>query len=584
MATSAGEVEVKLSLVVDEFSKQLAKAQKGVQDANDSMMKNIKGFALSAGTALAALGVFLKSSLDAYGENQIAVSKLTNALQNQGIASQALVDHLTGLATALQNVTGTSDEVIIEAQTMLTTFGLTGTQLDATTKTALDLSAALGIDLHQAATLLGKAFVGETGMLSRYGIVVNKNIDSSQKFASVMAQVNSRFGGAAAAQADSFTGKMAIMAARFNDLQEAVGSFVSGPGTDIVGWLNKVILVETAAVKNIDGAVRSMGGFGNTLKAVGIELLRVALDMATRLIDLMLQALGHLPLMGTAMESLRGHLGNVNKELNGQLDKWQATSQEAERSEKRKQAVVMQTKEIILQALDEEDKTTKDKMAEELKAREKQAADLKAAQIDFANSFIVTEADMWNFATEQSNAAFTSFGDGFAKMITEGESFGDVMKNIWHNLTQAILAFIGQMIAKMLVLFALKSALGAGFGGGAAGIGSVFEGMMANGGVIAEPSVITGLRSGRSYLAGESGPEYVVPAGSHNQDSGEAGISFGQSGGGGGGSIVINITGQFIEGNESAWQRLMRERIVPEIRRYTMVNPTGNFNRRRGAA
>jgi hypothetical protein len=63
----------------------------------------------------------------------------------------------------------------------------------------------------------------------------------------------------------------------------------------------------------------------------------------------------------------------------------------------------------------------------------------------------------------------------------------------------------------------------------------------------------------------------------------EMGMDFTGAMDSGGLNLTVNISGQFIEGNENQWQRMFREKIMPEIRRMTMSNPTGNFIRRRGA-
>jgi hypothetical protein len=111
---------------------------------------------------------------------------------------------------------------------------------------------------------------------------------------------------------------------------------------------------------------------------------------------------------------------------------------------------------------------------------------------------------------------------------------------------------------------------------------------MASGGVIAEPSIITGMRSGKSFVAGEAGNEAVVPlkemthAGSNRQMDMRGFGSLAGSGGGGM-SVTVNISGQFIEGDQSKWQSLIKNKIVPEIRRWTQSNPNGPFERKRGS-
>jgi len=62
---------------------------------------------------------------------------------------------------------------------------------------------------------------------------------------------------------------------------------------------------------------------------------------------------------------------------------------------------------------------------------------------------------------------------------------------------------------------------------------------MAGGGVLREPVLGVGMRSGKRYSLGEAGPEAVVPLGGH-------GGARGGAGGGGGfgiGQVTINING-----------------------------------------
>jgi hypothetical protein len=159
-------------------------------------------------------------------------------------------------------------------------------------------------------------------------------------------------------------------------------------------------------------------------------------------------------------------------------------------------------------------------------------------------------------------------------MIMEGKRFSDVIKNIWKDLARQVVREIARIIAKWMVLQVLTR--------GKAGYIVDVIGGYAHGGMINEPSIITGLQSGKSHFAGESGPEMVVPMGGGGARGANKPFDRPQ-GGGGNVNVTINISGQFIEGNENNWQRLFRERILPEIRRATMSNPTGNFNRRRGA-
>lgn len=577
MATSAGEVEVKLSLNADDFKKALTQGQADLQVFNDVLGR--LATTLLATFSFTAIADFFKKSLTAYAENELAVTRLIAALNNQGIASRSLVNDLTSMAEALQNNTGVSKNAIIEAETLLTTFGVQGTVMKQVIQATLDLSAATGVDLMRAAMLMGKAFEGHTSTLSRYGVIVNSHIDTQKRFASVMDQVNFRFGGAAQAQAETYIGKMNIMKLAFNDLQEQVGSFLAGPAGGFVTWLTDTIRLETSSLQNITAASTALGGLGNVIKTALVEVLRDVMNFFMNIWSWELKVVAQMPMIGAAAGRLRTELDNLNKTLNVELNAWQAASQAGVAGESKKQTAVLQTKEIVIQSVEEASTYTKDKMAEEVKLRSKIAADNKQQQLDFALGFVVTQGEMWKFASQMRDTFFQGFGDSLAQTIVEGKDFGASMKQIFQQMAEAIISYIIQMIAKLLVLLALETATGTGPVGGMAVSG--FSGLFAEGGVIGEPSIITGLRSGRKILAGEAGPEMVVPMGSGNQTASEMGGMPGM-GGGGGGSITINISGQFLEADQNTWNRLVRDQIIPQIRRFSMTSPISPFNRVRG--
>ncbi|MBI4396327.1 MAG: hypothetical protein HY548_04470 [Elusimicrobia bacterium] len=90
-----------------------------------------------------------------------------------------------------------------------------------------------------------------------------------------------------------------------------------------------------------------------------------------------------------------------------------------------------------------------------------------------------------------------------------------------------------------------------------------------SGGLIKEPSLVLGLKSGDAALAAEEGqPEAIVPF----RDMGitpQEGRNrlMGLSKGGGGGSIIVNIIGTFLEADAARWDKLVRQNIVPPLQR-----------------
>ncbi len=574
MPTSAGEVEVKLTLDAAQLKAGLADSQQSLNNFNGVLEK--VGTALVAAFSLAKIAGFFKDSLDAYATNELAVTRLVAALNNQGTASQKAVDDLTGMAHALQELTGTSKNEIIASETLLTTFGVTVDMMPKVIQTILDLAAATGIDLQRATLLVGKAFEGNTSMLSRYGIIISKHIETSNRFAVVMDAVNQRFGGAAQAQADTYTGRLNIMEQRFNDLKEAIGKLLEGPAGGLVKWLSDAIQSFTGFIGEVSNTKSFLDGLALVIGNIVITAFENLAKIFVAFNTVLLQVLSTLPLIGSKFQGLIASSQSMNTTITQQAGLWRDLLAVQLTSEQKKQDAVLQTKSIVIQSQDLQSKAVADAIAEETKLRSKAAADDKAAYMDFGKSFITTTADMWKFATTASNTFFQGLGDAWAKQVIEGKNFSEAMKTLFRDMVEQIISYLVQLIAKQLELLALETATGTTPGGSGAGIGSFFTGAFASGGVISEPSIILGLKSGSRTLAGESGPEMVSP-----MNGGNAGDSGG-GGGGQGGNITINISGQFVEGDAASWRAMVNQQIIPAIRRYSMSNPTGPFNRTRG--
>ncbi len=228
-------------------------------------MGSLVSVAAGVTAGLAVLFAGMMKALAAYGEQEAAIVKFNIALANQDIKSKAVTDDLIKFSQQLQNTTTYADEAVLGAMALGVTFGLTGERLKATTRAAADMSSALGIDLKTTMMLLGKASVGETGTLTRYGIVISENVPKAERFAAALAQVNARFGGSAAAQADTYAGKMAQLKNTFDDLLEVMGARFATPATNFLKWIKEA----TIATANYIGLTeKTTGVYGSQIDSV----------------------------------------------------------------------------------------------------------------------------------------------------------------------------------------------------------------------------------------------------------------------------------------------------------------------------
>jgi len=251
--------------VVDKFSKQLDSLNKGMDKLSDGAKKQNTQFNILAADVVVRYGReaagavirFGRESLKAFADAEKAASRLDHAVKNQGITSKGYTEALLAQATALQAVSIHSDEAIVETQTLLTTFGLAGEELNKTTKATIDLASGLGIDLRSATLLMGKAFAGETSALSRYGLKIDETAKGADKFAAVMTQVNQRFGGAAQAEATTYAGRVAVLTNRFDDLKEKIGKELVPVAEAWTRWLSQGLTWVEKQVQADDNLTKS---------------------------------------------------------------------------------------------------------------------------------------------------------------------------------------------------------------------------------------------------------------------------------------------------------------------------------------
>jgi hypothetical protein len=170
------------------------------------------------------------------------------------------------------------DEAIQGAQKILVSVGgLLGAKLDQATKSALDLAAGLGIDLAEAATMVAKAAQGSVVPFTRLGFAFQKNATDAEKLDAVLAGVQQRFGGMAAAEIDTTAGKI-------HELSEAFGELLETFGTRTLDGA-KGVTVLTGALRGLNDALIDKGFLQVLLQLVGPYGLRGAAAFAPHIQD-----------------------------------------------------------------------------------------------------------------------------------------------------------------------------------------------------------------------------------------------------------------------------------------------------------
>lgn len=185
--------------------------------------------------------------IDAAAEQEAAEVALRGALRSTGLEIQINAKRLIDYAAQLQNTTIYGDEMLMKAMAQMQNiarFDNTNTLMQAT-KAAIGLSAAFGIDLSTAMDLVGKAGAGNTGMLGRYGIVLDETASQAEKFNQVL-EIGAGYFGLAEDQARTSAGSLAQLKNAWGDFQETLAEGLLPAITNLTNSLKPMIEYATA--------------------------------------------------------------------------------------------------------------------------------------------------------------------------------------------------------------------------------------------------------------------------------------------------------------------------------------------------
>ena len=187
-------------------------------------MISLKGLIIAtfAYRAVQKFGRFLVSLGALYKEQEASTKKLSLALAAQGNYTEAGVKSLSKYATQLQMITGLSDDTIQAQMTLLATYGMSEKEIREAILPAIDLHIAKNIELQSAVNLVGKSFVGYTATLSRFGIIIDKTLSASEKYAAVLKNL-SQYSGISVGLLETYGGKVSLIGTMWKEIKESLG-------------------------------------------------------------------------------------------------------------------------------------------------------------------------------------------------------------------------------------------------------------------------------------------------------------------------------------------------------------------------
>ncbi|MEL7090258.1 MAG: hypothetical protein AAFN94_00850 [Pseudomonadota bacterium] len=229
-----------------------------VQDRAQRVGRSMRNIGLGATAGITAPVLLAgRQMLTAYDQQAKAEATVAQAILSTGGAANRTLDDLLGLAGGLQRVTTFGDENILQNVTapLLTFTKIQGETFDRAQTNVLDMATLLRMDLKSASVLVGKALndpIKGISALGRSGVqfsddqkaVIKALVETGDVAAAqglILQELETQFGGQAAAAARVGTGALTQLKNAIGDVQEQLGA-------EIVGFLPPLLAKVQSAV------------------------------------------------------------------------------------------------------------------------------------------------------------------------------------------------------------------------------------------------------------------------------------------------------------------------------------------------
>ena len=252
--------------IASEFTGKAAftKAQKATSSLDKAVGKLGKQIAsVFAFTKIVAYG---KASVKAFVEEERAVSQLTTAVKNLGLAFAQ--PEINNFIDRLQSSSAIVDDELRPAfQALLTTTGSL-TKSQELLSLAIEGSRGSGIALTTVTQDLANAYNGNTRGLRKYNLGLTKAQLTTISFSDVQERFARQFSGANAAFLDTYAGKLDVLKVASETAKEVIGK----------GLVDALVLAggKDGDIQNVSDAMGSLAEYtADTVRGMGVLIAKI---------------------------------------------------------------------------------------------------------------------------------------------------------------------------------------------------------------------------------------------------------------------------------------------------------------------
>lgn len=183
------------------------------------LQKSVRTFSTVLGGV--AVAAFAKKSLKAFVDDELAATRLANAVKNLGMefANPFIANYISDL----EKTSKVADDVLRPAfQRLLQQTGSLAKSQDIL-NTAIEVSRGTGDELGSVTEDLAKAYYGNTRSLKKYSLGLTEAELKAKSFSEIQDILNKKFTGSSAAYLDTYAGQISVLSLAWNNLQENAG-------------------------------------------------------------------------------------------------------------------------------------------------------------------------------------------------------------------------------------------------------------------------------------------------------------------------------------------------------------------------
>jgi hypothetical protein len=334
MATGNRTLKLSILADVDDLKKKLGEADKAVETNASKIAefgkKAAAAFAVAAAAA-AAYGVKLavdgvKSAI----EDEQAQLRLAAALKSATGATNAQIKATEDYITQTQLATGITDNELRASFQRLSVSTKDVTQSQKLLTLAIDVSKGTGKELGTVVEALSKAYEGQDTRLARLGIGLSQADLKAMDFTETTKALTNLYGGAAAANAETFQGRIDRLKQAFAEAQEEIGyrllpfveKFVDLIVNQVVPRLQEFAAYFDPIKQAIKDNQEAFDAFGRFITDVIIPVLVTGLGAALKTIGVI--AGGIVDIIGKVISAIQTAVDNAISGINRLISAYNA--------------------------------------------------------------------------------------------------------------------------------------------------------------------------------------------------------------------------------------------------------------------